>query len=153
MIILGILFLAAAFIVAGAVTGASSSWEEKPPVFKHPELMFFNHFEAADYLAISVEELNMMVEKELLDGVFVAITSMTETGEEPYYDYDENGKEIVLSRPVIEPVTRYVFSRKKLDERMLEIFAKGNHLDFTLEDDLDDSEESNEEQDVLAMLV
>ncbi len=130
-LIVGICIVAAAFILSGAVTGAAAaSKESAPQSLQQPTLSFLTEFDAADYLGVSLNELDYMRGEGMLENTFVAVTSMEQTGEEEYYAM-EDGVEVVKVRPVMSPVTRFLFNRQLLDERMLEIIKQGQHVNPT----------------------
>ena len=111
MIILGILTLISAFVVAGAVTNASSkanSAEADAPVLRQPEMKYFNDYDTADYLGISVSELDDMRKAGLLDGTFVTLLS----GES---EFDER---------------RYIYSRELIDKRMNDMMKDQKTIDI-----------------------
>lgn len=131
MLILGICVVGAAFILSGAIAGAAAaSKESAPQVLQQPMLSFFTEFDAADYLGISLNELDYMRGEGMLDETFVAVTSMEQTGEEEYYAM-EDGLEVIKLRPVMSPVTRFLFNRQLLDERMLQLIKEGKHVNPT----------------------
>lgn len=111
MIILGVLTLVSAFVIAGAITNASGkggSAESDAPVLRQPEMKYFNDYDTADYLGISVSELAEMRKAGLLDGVFATLLS-SET------EYDES---------------RYIYSRELLDKRMNDMMKDGKTIDI-----------------------
>lgn len=131
MLILGICAVGAAFIISGAITGAAAAAKESAPQsLQQPMLSFFTEFDAADYLGISLNELDYMRGEGMLDNTFVAVTSMEQTGEEEYYAM-EDGLEVIKLRPVMAPVTRFLFNRQLLDERMLQLIKEGKHVNPT----------------------
>lgn len=130
-LILGICIVAAAFVLSGAVTGAAAAAKESAPqALQQPTLSFLTEFDAADYLGVSLNELDYMRGEGMLDNTFVAVTSMEQTGEEEYYAM-EDGVEVIKVRPIMAPVTRFLFNRQLLDERMLEIIKQGQHVNPT----------------------
>lgn len=128
-VILGVLILVSAFVVAGAVTGASKAGEGETAL-RQPEMSYFDEYEAADYIGVSAEEMAAMREQGLLSGIFVEITASEECGEEEYYDEDEDGNEIVRTRPAYDTVTRFIYSKKLLDEALLKLIKDGKELDL-----------------------
>ena len=130
-LITGLCLVAAAFIISGAITGAAAaSKESAPQSLQQPTLSFLTEFDAADYLGVSLNELDFMRGEGMLDNTFVAVTSMEQTGEEEYYAM-EDGVEVIKVRPVMSPVTRFLFNRQLLDERMLELIKQGQHVNPT----------------------
>ncbi len=130
-LIIGLCLVAASFIISGSITGAAAaSKESAPQSLQQPTLSFLTEFDAADYLGISLNELDYMRGEGMLDNTFVAVTSMEQTGEEEYYAM-EDGVEVIKVRPVMSPVTRFLFNRQLLDERMLEIIKQGQHVNPT----------------------
>lgn len=131
MLILGICCVGAAFIISASITGAAAAAKESAPQsLQQPMLSFFTEFDAADYLGISLNELEYMRGEGMLDNTFVAVTSIEQTGEEEYYAM-EDGLEVIKLRPVMSPVTRFLFNRQLLDERMLQLIKEGKHINPT----------------------
>jgi len=130
-LITGICLVAAAFIISGAITNAAASTKESAPQpLQQPTLTFLTECDAADYLGISLNELDYMRSEGMLDNTFVAVTSLEQTGEEEYYA-KEDGVEVLKVRPVMSHVTRFLFNRQLLDERMLELIRQGQHVNPT----------------------
>lgn len=131
MLILGICAVSAAFIISASITGAAATAKESAPQsLQQPMLSFFTEFDAADYLGISLNELEYMRGEGMLEGTFVAVTSIEQTGEEEYYAM-EDGLEVLKLRPIMGPVTRFLFNRQLLDERMLQLIKEGKHINPT----------------------
>ncbi len=124
MLILGIFALVAAFVIAGSITAAGSN-SNGNSTLSQPEMKYFNDYDAADYLGITVAELQALREQNVLDGVFSTILTTDEGGTEEYYDVDSAGREIVRTRPVTVDAVRYVYSRELLDARMNELMKDG----------------------------
>lgn len=128
MIILGLCLVAAALILSGSITGAATALKESAPQsLQQPTLTFLTEYDAADYLGISLNELDYIRSEGLLDGAFIAVTSLEQTGEEAYADY-EDGVEVTKVRPVMSNVTRFLFNRQLLDEKMMEAIKNGSHI-------------------------
>jgi len=131
MLILGLCCVGAAFIISASIAAAAATAKESAPQsLQQPMLSFFTEFDAADYLGISLNELDYMRSEGMLDGTFTAVTSVEQTGEEEYYAM-EDGLEVVKLRPVMSPVTRFLFNRQLLDERMLQLIKEGKHINPT----------------------
>lgn len=128
VILLGVLVIGAAFVVAGAVSAPGKD-EESSAVLRQPEIKYFNDFEAADYLCISIAELNSMREKGLLKGTFITLRTTDDGSSEQYYDVDSNGNEVVRSRPTRRDTIRCIYSIEALDERMRELLEDGDIID------------------------
>lgn len=130
MLILGLLTLISAFIIAGAVTVSGKNKSSDEPVLRQPEMKYFNDFDTADYLGITVEELTALRENELLDGVYTTLLTLDPNGTEEFYDVDSTGREIISTRPATTEAVRYIYSRELLDERMNEIMKDGKTLNL-----------------------
>lgn len=130
LFILGVAVIGAALIVTAGLSaqgsGASGGRDPVSPM-SQPTLAFFTEFDTADYLGVSVKELDYMRENGMLDGSFVAVTSLEKTGEEDFYDF-EDGIEVVRKRPIFSSITRYLFNRALLDEKMLELIKSGTSI-------------------------
>ncbi len=127
-LIIGFCLIGAAFIISGAVTGAAAaSKESAPQPLQQPTLSFLTEFDAADYIGISLEELEYMRGEGMLDDTFIAVTSLEQTGEEDYYT-TVDGVETRKTRPIMAPVTRFLFNRELLDVRLLELIKEGQHV-------------------------
>ena len=130
-LIIGICLIGGAFIISGAVTGAAAvSKESSPQALQQPTLSFLTEYDAADYIGISLNELDYMRGEGMLDDTFIAVTSLEQTGEEEYYE-TVDGVETVRTRAVKSPVTRFLFNRELLDERLLELIKEGQHINPT----------------------
>lgn len=128
MIILGLCLIVAALLLSGAISGAATALKESTPQpLQQPTLAFLTEYDAADYLGISLNELDYIRSEGLLDGSFVAVTSLEQTGEEDYIDVID-GVEVANSRPVMSNVTRFLFNRQLLDEKMVEAIRNGSHI-------------------------
>ncbi len=128
MIILGLCIVVAALVLSGAINGAASALKESTPQsMQQPTLTFLTEYDAADYLGISLNELDYIRSEGLLEGAFIAVTSLEQTGEENYVDY-EDGVEVSKTRPVMSNVTRFLFNRQLLDEKMMEAIRDGKHI-------------------------
>ncbi|MBE6760462.1 MAG: hypothetical protein E7554_10350, partial [Ruminococcaceae bacterium] len=128
MIILGLCVVVAAVVLSGAINGAASALKESSPQsMQQPTLTFLTEYDAADYLGISLNELDYIRSEGLLEGAFIAVTSLEQTGEESYVDY-EDGVEVGKTRPVMSNVTRFLFNRQLLDEKMMEAIRDGKHI-------------------------
>ena len=128
MIILGLCVVVAALVLSGAINGAASALKESAPQsMQQPTLTFLTEYDAADYLGISLNELDYIRSEGLLEGAFIAVTSLEQTGEENYVDY-EDGVEVGKTRPVMSNVTRFLFNRQLLDEKMMEAIRDGKHI-------------------------
>ncbi len=130
MLILGILTLISAFIIAGAITVSGKSKNADEPVLRQPEMKYFNDFDTADYLGITVEELESLRNSELLDGVYTTLLTVDNNGTEEYYDIDANGQEVIRTRPATVEAVRYIYSRELLDARMNDIMKDGKTLNL-----------------------
>ena len=127
-IILGICVIGAAFILSGAITGAATALKNNEnPVLQQPTMRYLTEFDAADYLGVSLNELDFMRSEGLLDNTFIAVTSLEQTGEESYNTYDD-GVQVSKNRPVMSSVTRFLFNTELLDKRMLELINDGQHI-------------------------
>lgn len=130
-LIIGLCLVAAAFVISGAITGAATAAKESTPqALQQPMLSFLTEYDAADYLGVSLNELDYMRSEGMLENTFVAVTSMEQTGEEEYCAV-EDGVEVIKTRPIMSPVTRFLFNRQLLDERMLENIKQGKHVNPT----------------------
>jgi|GEM_PF-2001697 len=128
MIILGLCLVAAAFMLSGAINGAAAALKESSPQsMQQPTLTFLTEYDAADYLGISLNELDYIRSEGMLDGSFVAVTSLEQTGEDYYVDF-EDGVEVRKSRPIMSNVTRFLFNRQLLDEKMMEAIKSGRNI-------------------------
>lgn len=128
MLILGLCVIVAAVLLSGAISGAASALKESAPqTMQQPTLTFLTEYDAADYLGISLNELDYIRSEGLLDGAFIAVTSLEQTGEESYVDY-EDGIEVSKTRPVMSNVTRFLFNRQLLDEKMVDAIKDGKHI-------------------------
>lgn len=128
MIIVGLCLVVGALILSGAINGAAAALKESAPQsLQQPTLTFLTEYDAADYLGISLNELDYIRSEGLLDGAFIAVTSLEQTGEEEYADY-EDGVEVTKVRPVMSNVTRFLFNRQLLDEKMMEAIRNGSHI-------------------------
>ena len=57
--IIGVCLIAAAFILSGAVTASARALKESTPqTLQQPTLAFLTEFDAADYLGVSLNELD-----------------------------------------------------------------------------------------------
>lgn len=130
MLILGILTLISAFIIAGAITVSGKGRNADEPVLRQPEMKYFNDFDTADYLGITVEELEALRNNELLDGVYTTILTVDNNGTEEYYDVDANGQEVIRTRTATVEAVRYIYSRELLDARMNDIMKDGKTLNL-----------------------
>lgn len=130
-LIIGICLIGGAFIISGAVTGAAAvSKESSPQALQQPTLSFLTEYDAADYIGISLNELDYMRGEGMLDDTFIAVTSLEQTGEEEYYE-TVDGVETLRTRAIKSPVTRFLFNRQLLDERLLELIKEGQHINPT----------------------
>lgn len=128
MIVLGLCVVIASLLLSGAISGAASALRESTPQsLQQPTLTFLTEYDTADYLGISLNELDYIRSEGILDGAFIAVTSLEQTGEETYADY-EDGVEVIKTRPVMSNVTRFLFNRQLLDEKMTEAIRNGNHI-------------------------
>lgn len=127
MLILGVFTLISAFVIAGAITVFGKS-KGSDPVFGQPEMKYFNDFDTADYLGITVEELEAMREQKLFDGVYTTILTTDPNGVEEYYAVDSTGREVVRTRPATVDAVRYVYSKDLLDQRMNELLKDGKNI-------------------------
>lgn len=128
MIILGLCLVAAALLLSGAINGAAAALKESAPQsMQQPTLTFLTEYDAADYLGISLNELDYIRSEGMLDGSFVAVTSLEQTGEDYYMDF-EDGVEVRKSRPIMSNVTRFLFNRQLLDEKMMEAIKNGQNI-------------------------
>ncbi len=128
MIILGLCFVVAALLLSGAINGAAAALKESSPQsMQQPMLTFLTEYDAADYLGISLNELDYIRSEGMLDGSFVAVTSLEQTGEDYYMDF-EDGVEVKKSRPIMSNVTRFLFNRQLLDEKMMEAIKNGQNI-------------------------
>ncbi len=124
-IILGLCIVGAAFILSGAITGSASALKEvQPQTLQQPTMRFLTEYDTADYLGVSLNELDYMRSEGLLDGTFLPITGLEKTGETEYCDF-EDGHEVVKTRAVMSNVTRFLFNVELLDKKMLEVIADG----------------------------
>ncbi|MBE6752745.1 MAG: hypothetical protein E7559_00060 [Ruminococcaceae bacterium] len=127
-IILGVCLLAGAFILAAAISGAAAALKESAPQpLQQPTLKYLTEFDAADYIGVSLKELDYMRAEGLLDGSFMAVTSLEQTGEEEYTDVVD-GVEELKTRPIMSNVTRFIFNCQLLDECVLALINDGNHV-------------------------
>lgn len=128
MIILGLCIVVAALLLSGSISGAAAALKESSPqTLQQPTLSFLTEYDAADYLGISLNELDYIRSEGLLNGAFIAVTSLEQTGEETYHDY-EDGVEVTKTRPIMSNVTRFLFNRQLLDEKMMEAIKEGSHI-------------------------
>ncbi len=130
MLILGILTLISAFVVAGSVTVSGKNKSSDEPVLRQPEMKYFNDFDTADYLGITVAELEAMRDNDLLDGVYTTILTTDPNGVEEYYDVDASGREVIRTRPANVDAVRYIYSKELLDQRMNDIMKDGKTLNL-----------------------
>lgn len=127
-VIVGLCLIGAALIISSGVAGAAASMKESAPqALQQPTLKFFTEFDAADYLGVSLNELDYLRSEGLLDGSFMAVTSLEQTGEEEYTDIVD-GIQVVKVRPVMANVTRFLFNRELLDEKVCNIIRDGRHI-------------------------
>lgn len=128
MAVLGVCIIIAAVILSGAVTGAAASLKEgTPKALQQPVLNFLTEFDAADYLGLGITELDYIRNEGMLDGTFIAVTSLEQTGVNEYTEF-ENGVEVTKTMPIKAQVTRFLFDRELLDEKMLELIREGKHI-------------------------
>ncbi len=128
MVILGACLVTAALLLSGAINGAAAALKESAPQsMQQPTLTFLTEYDAADYLGISLNELDYIRSEGMLDGSFVAVTSLEQTGEDYYVDF-EDGVEVRKSRPIMSNVTRFLFNRQLLDEKMMEAIKNGQNI-------------------------
>ncbi len=130
MIILGIFTLVSAFVIAGAITSSGKDSAENAPVLRQPEMKYFNDFDAADYLGITTDELALLREQGILDGVYSTILTVDPNGTEEYYDVDSTGREVVRTRNVTMEAVRFIYSRELLDDRMNEMMKDGKTVNL-----------------------
>lgn len=131
VVVLGVAILGAAFIITGSLGGRPERAEgDSTPAMEQPPLSYFTEFDTADYLGVSLKELDYMRENGLLEGSFIGITSLEKTGEEEYYDFVD-GIEVIKTRPVISNITRYIFSRDLLDKKMAALIGDGQAINTT----------------------
>lgn len=131
---MGICVVGGALILAGAIAGAGAFGAKNhgTQALQQPMLAFLTEFDAADYLGVSLNELDYMREHGMLAGAFLPVTSLEQTGEEEYYDIVD-GLEVVKVRPVMSNVTRYLFHRELLDRKVLEMMKDGRNLNTSEE--------------------
>lgn len=128
MAVLGVCIIIAAVILSGAITGAAAAIKENTPkAYRQPELKFMTEFDAADYLGLNINELDYARNEGLLDGTFIAITSLEQTGVSEQSAY-ENGVEVTKTTPIKAQVTRFMFDRDLLDKKLLELIRDGKHI-------------------------
>lgn len=131
IIILSLSIVGAAFlIVSGTFAGSSGKKESTPMALQQPMLNFLTEFDAADYLGVSLNELDFMRVNGMLEGAFISLVTLEQTGEEEYYDIVD-GVEVVKTRPVMSNVTRYIFNREVLDQNMLKLMKDATTIDTT----------------------
>lgn len=127
-IILGVCLIGCSFILSGAVTGAAAALKNTDTqMLQQPTMNFLTEFDAADYLGLSLNELDYMRSEGLLENTFIAVTSLEQTGDEEYSTY-EDGVQVTKVRPVVSPVTRFLYNTQLLDKRMLELIKDGQHI-------------------------
>lgn len=127
MLIFGLCVLGAAFVISAAIAGSTKSGAGSATL-QQPALTFFTEYDASDYLGVSLKELDYMRESGMLDGTFMSVTSLEKTGEEEYAEIVD-GVEVRKIRPIMSNITRYLFNKSLLDEKMLEIIKAGRELD------------------------
>lgn len=128
MAVLGVCIIVAAVILSGAITGAAASLKEgSPKALQQPVLNFLTEFDAADYLGLGITELDYVRNEGMLDGTFIAVTSLEQTGVSEATEF-ENGVEVTKSKPVMAQVTRFLFDKELLDQKMLELIREGKHI-------------------------
>ena len=127
-IIVGVCLLGCAFILSAAISGAVSELKETAPQpLQQPTLKYLTEFDAADYIGVSLQELDYMRAEGMLDGSFMAVTSLEQTGEEEYTDIVD-GVEVLKTRPVMSNVTRFLFNCQLLDQCILDLIKSGHHV-------------------------
>ncbi len=128
MLILGIFTLVSAFIIAGAITASGN--QKSSGSLRQPEMKYFSDFETADYLGVTVAELEALRNQGILDGTYSTLLTTDPNGVEEYYDVDSTGREIVRTRPVAVDAVRYFYSRELLDSRMNELLKDGKTINL-----------------------
>ena len=130
VIILSISVVGAAFLIVSALSVNGGKKEGGPMALQQPMLNFLTEFDAADYLGVSLNELDFMRVNGMLEGAFLSLVTLEQTGEEEYYDIVD-GVEVVKTRPVMSNVTRYIFNREVLDQSMLNLMKDATIIDTT----------------------
>ncbi|MBQ6796541.1 MAG: hypothetical protein IJP10_00860 [Clostridia bacterium] len=130
VIILSISVVGAAFLIVSALSVNTGKKENGPMALQQPMLNFLTEFDAADYLGVSLNELDFMRVNGMLEGAFLSLITLEQTGEEEYYDIVD-GVEVVKTRPVMSNVTRYIFNREVLDQSMLNLMKDATIIDTT----------------------
>lgn len=130
VIILSISVVGAAFLIVSALSVNTGKKENGPMALQQPMLNFLTEFDAADYLGVSLNELDFMRVNGMLEGAFLSLVTLEQTGEEEYYDIVD-GVEVVKTRPVMSNVTRYIFNREVLDQSMLNLMKDATIIDTT----------------------
>lgn len=130
IIILSISIVGAAFLLVSGMTVGRGKKDSSTMSLQQPMLNFLTEYDAADYLGVSLNELDYMRVNGMLQGSFVSLTTLEQVGEEEYYDIVD-GVEVVKTRPVMSNVTRYIYHREVLDNCMLQLMKDGSAIDST----------------------
>lgn len=130
IIILSISIVGAAFLLVSGMAAGRGKKDSSTMSLQQPMLNFLTEYDAADYLGVSLNELDYMRLNGMLQGSFVSLTTLEQVGEEEYYDIVD-GVEVVKTRPVMSNVTRYIYHREVLDTCMLQLMKDGSAIDST----------------------
>ena len=131
IIILGASIVVSAFLIVSALSVSAGDKKSGGSVsLQQPMLSFFTEYDAADYLGVSLNELDFMRLNGMLKGSYMAYITLEQTGEEEYIDIID-GVEVTKTRPVRSNVTRYIYNRDVLDKCVLELMSKETTIDTT----------------------